>query len=86
MPPSASTVTLDGVAGSRRTMQPFETAPRFTVMDRNVTTPDGEAHTELSTTEARQAQTGLGARYVLAISLSAALAALAIVYFIYFSP
>ncbi|MBV9992302.1 MAG: hypothetical protein JOZ72_13540 [Alphaproteobacteria bacterium] len=55
-------------------------------MDRNVTTPDGEAHTELSTTEARQAQTGLGARYVLAISLSAALAALAIVYFIYFSP
>ncbi len=68
-------------------MQPFETAPRFEVMDRNAlpTNPhDGAA--ELSTTEARQAQSGLGVRYVLAISMSAALAAMAIVYFIYFAP
>jgi hypothetical protein len=40
----------------------------------------------VSTTQARQAQTGLGVRYVLAISLSAALAAMAVVYFIYFAP
>lgn len=67
-------------------MQPFETAPRFELMDRNITTEDDMAKTELPTVEARQAQTGLGVRYVLAISLSAALAAMAVVYFLYFSP
>ena len=53
---------------------------------RNGTIEDDMANTVLPTNKARQAQTGLGVRYVLAISLSAALAALAIVYFIYFSP
>ncbi|HWA90962.1 MAG TPA: hypothetical protein VG889_13055 [Rhizomicrobium sp.] len=38
----------------------------------------------VSTTDARQAVSGLGVRYVLAISLSAALAVMAIIYFIYF--
>jgi len=41
---------------------------------------------ELSTNEARQAESGLGVRYVLAVSTLAALAGMAIVYFIYFSP
>lgn len=48
--------------------------------------PAGSRSSDVSTTEARQAQSGLGVRYVLAISLSAALAAMAIVYFIYFAP
>lgn len=43
-------------------------------------------HKELTTVEARQGVSGLGVRYVLAISLSAALAAFAIVYFFYFAP
>ena len=47
---------------------------------------DRHEHSELSTTQARQAVSGLGVRYVLAISLSAALAVLAIVYFIYAGP
>jgi len=74
-------------------MQPFGSASRFQFM-RNAwnTTPEsprpaGEHPAEVvSTTQARQAQSGLGVRYVLAISLSAALAAMAIVYFIYFAP
>jgi hypothetical protein len=48
-----------------------------------MTNPDTQ---QLTTKEARQGESGLGVRYVLAISTSAALAAMAIIYFIYFSP
>lgn len=49
------------------------------------TRPETE-HKELSTTEARQGVSGLGVRYVLAISLLAVLAGFAIVYFFFFAP
>lgn len=72
-------------------MQPFGIASRFKFMsdtwNAGPKPPAGEHPQDVvSTTEARQAQSGLGVRYVLAISLSAALAAMAIVYFIYFAP
>lgn len=41
---------------------------------------------KLSTTQARQGTSGLGVRYVLAISLSTILAIFAILYFIYAGP
>jgi hypothetical protein len=69
-------------------MQPFDTARRFQVMSdawNPGTGPEAE-HKELSTTEARQGVSGLGVRYVLAISLSAVLAAFAIVYYFFFAP
>jgi hypothetical protein len=72
-------------------MQPFETTSRFDFMSNPDRRPehdpmDRHSTEYVSTTDVRQAQTGLGVRYVLAISLSAALALLAIVYFAYFSP
>ena len=39
-----------------------------------------------TTTQARQAVSGVGVRYVLAISLSAALALMAVAYFFYGAP
>ena len=41
--------------------------------------------TKLDRTEARQGETGKGVRYVLAVSLGAALVALALVYAIFFT-
>ncbi len=70
-------------------MQPFEPAPRFQGMSNAGipgTQPENKPIEILSTTQARQAQSGLGVRYVLAISLSAALALMAVVYFIYAAP
>lgn len=80
--------------GSRRQMQPFETAWRFQFMSetsnfqsRPGPDPADDHQVEyVSTSDARQGQTGLGVRYVLAISLSAALALMAIIYFVYAAP
>jgi len=66
-------------------MQPFESASRFELMS-DAFHPAPENRPAVSTTQARQGMSGLGVRYVLAISLSAALAVLAIVYFVYASP
>lgn len=85
-------MTTRGTEGSSlEKMQPFEIAPRFQYMSdtwKPGSRPEHDPtnrheHSELSTTEARQAVSGLGVRYVLAISLSAALAVFAIIYFIY---
>ena len=70
-------------------MQPFERAPRFLYMDNawNPDRPDSpEAEKTRTTTQARQAVSGVGVRYVLAISLSAALALMAVAYFFYAGP
>jgi hypothetical protein len=45
-----------------------------------------EAEQTRTTTQARQAVSGVGVRYVLAISLSAALALMAVAYFFYAGP
>jgi len=73
-------------------MQPFEWAPRFHYMDNAWNTevsPRGdpaEAEKTRTTTQARQGVSGVGVRYVLAISLSAALALMAVAYFFYAAP
>ena len=73
-------------------MQPFETARRFQSMSNTGNADIRPEHDPMeqqrsveyvSTTEARQGLSGMGVRYVLAISLSAALAVMAIIYFIY---
>lgn len=75
-------------------MQPFETASRFLFMS-DAWNPQSQPERDpvdphqveyVSTAAARQGQTGLGVRYVLAISLSAALALMAIIYFVYAAP
>ena len=75
-------------------MQPFETARRFQNMSDTwkpglrpeIERAEHQDSQELSATKARQGQSGLGVRYVLAISLSAALALMAILYFVYAAP
>jgi hypothetical protein len=73
-------------------MQPFERAPRFLFMS-NAWNSDLPSHPKSredgktrTTTQARQAVSGLGVRYVLAISLSGALALMALAYFFFGMP
>jgi hypothetical protein len=73
-------------------MQPFERAPRFLSMSNtwNSDLPSGsesqDGEKTRTTTQARQAVSGLGVRYVLAISLSGALALMAVAYFFFGMP
>jgi len=53
----------------------------MTVENPETRSPDGSG-TEVRTTEARQAATGTGARYVLHISLALVVIAFAIIYFV----
>ena len=72
-------------------MQPFDGAPRFLCMS-NAWNPDlprpdsPQAGKTRTTTQARQAVSGVGVRYVLAISLSGALALMALAYFFFGMP
>jgi hypothetical protein len=66
-------------------MQPFERAPRFLFMS-NAWNESREGEKTRTTTQARQAVSGLGVRYVLAISLSGALALMALAYFFFGMP
>ncbi len=73
-------------------MQPFERAPRFHCMN-NAWNPDLPSRADLegaektrTATQARQAVSGVGVRYVLAISLSGALVLMALAYFLYGAP
>ena len=73
-------------------MQPFDRAPRFLSMSNAWNTelpsrPDSPgAGKTRTTTQARQAVSGVGVRYVLAISLSGALALMALAYFFFGMP
>ncbi len=60
-------------------MQPFKDAPRFQGMSNA-----GTQHK--SAVEARQGVSGMGVRYVLAISLSASLAGMALLWFFFGTP
>jgi len=64
-------------------LQPIGSPARFGIMSesssRQINPPGG--NTTLPDTDARQGKTGMGVRYVLAISLGAAVIVLAILYF-----